>query len=151
VARQILFSLSVLFLACRSSDTIGYTEADHLPNRYVGDSYRAWLVRNTLVVEVEQIPGLNVADIECAVVGQDIHLSPTRISSGGPGMTTFEVPLPSFHSPKLWVDHLYWVTFETFTPIWSGKPTEPTQRVRVLLGEVPSDPQEIRRPTSGCS
>jgi hypothetical protein len=151
VARQILVVVSVLLFACRSSDTVGYVEADNLPRGYLGESYRAWLAGTNLVVEVQQIPGLNVADIECAVAGEDLHFSPTRISSGGPGKTTFEVPLPNSHPANFWAEHLYWVTLKTFTPMWLGRPTEPTVRVRVLLAQPPSGAHEIRHSTSGCS
>jgi hypothetical protein len=151
VVRQILVSLSILFLACRSSDMAGYTEANDLPYGYLGKSYRAWLTGSSLFVEVEQIPALNVADIECTVASHDLHFSPTRISSGGRGKTTFEVPLPSSQPADFWAGHLFWVTSETFTPIWLGRPTKPTERVRILLVPTPSNAQEVRRPTSGCS
>jgi hypothetical protein len=103
-----------------------------------------------LFVEVEQIPGLNVADIECAITGQDLHLSPIRTSSGGSGKITFEIVLPESHSADK-AEHLFWVTRETLTPIWLGRPTEPTERVRLVLEPMPTVAPENRRPTRRCT
>ena len=148
--RQILVSVSLFLLACTSSDAVGYAAADRLPRDFLGESHRAWLAGQSLFVEIEQIAGFNVADIECAISGQDLHLSPIRISSGGSGKTTFEIVLPESHSADR-AEHLFWVTHETFTPIWLGRPTEPTERVRLLLEPMPSDAPAIRRPTRRCS
>lgn len=150
VTSRVLVSASLL-LACTSSNTLGFERAESLPEYYLGEGYRAWLADGSLFVEVRQTPGLNVATIECVLFGQDLLLSPRRISSGGSSETTFEIVLPGSRAADLWADHIFWVTRETFVPVWAGAPTRPSERVPLLLQPVPPEEPKVRRPARHCS
>jgi len=136
--------LAVALASCVSSTTVGFVDRDCLPLRFVGYSYRAWIEGRTLVIEVDQIPGLHVSFIEYWVIDGDIYLSPRRASSGGPGRDLVRIDLSSENLSSGWEDRIYWLTHEALYPIgnrafWRRDEREPAERVRVRL--LPARPE----------
>jgi len=131
-------ALAFALAGCVSSTTVGFVDRDDLPHEFVGYSYRAWIEGRTIVIEVDQIPGLHVSFVEYWVIDGDIYLSPRRASSGGPGRDLVRIDLSSENLPSDWKDRIYWLTHEALYPIgdrafWQSDEREPAERVRVRL------------------
>lgn len=126
----------VVLLGCVSSSTVGYVDESAIPVDYVGRSHRTWAVGNEIFVEVEQIPGFNVADITFEIREGSIYLTPVRVSSGGSGRRTFQIKIPTKGLGSSWMDRVYWLTREGYYPItargyWRRGDRAPSGRVRV--------------------
>ena len=151
-ARRLPLAVLLLTLGCLSSDRRGFVTASEIPDDspYLGSRHASWISDGRLFVEVEQVAGLNVAEIECDVRGEDLHLEPVRVSSGGSGTATFEIALPSSRSSEFWSQHMFWVTRRTYTPLWIGRPREPSERVPVSPAMSPPQIGSGARTTSTC-
>jgi prepilin-type processing-associated H-X9-DG protein len=131
-------ALAVALAGCVSSSTVGFVDGHVLPPRFAGYSHRAWIEGRTLVIEVDQIPGLNVGLIRYRIVDGNIYLCPVRASSGGPGRDIIRIDLSSESLPSDWQDRIYWLTYEAYYPIgnrafWCARYRHPSERVRVVV------------------
>lgn len=139
--RQVRAFVVLLFLTvtgCPSSNAVGYVDADALPDGFLGSSHRAWLEGSQILVEVEQIPGLNVVDIHYRVEGEDVYLMPRRASSGGGGTYVVTVDLSSETLAEGWASRVYWLTGEFYYPLghpgfWDRSERRPSERVKLRL------------------
>jgi hypothetical protein len=109
-----------------------------LPWGYLGSSCRAWVRKDHLLVEVDQIAGPRVVRIECEVRDGVVYLRPRRISTGSPGRELVSVDSCEAALPPDWPNRLYWLTEEYFHPIispayWTRGDRTPSERVRVML------------------
>jgi hypothetical protein len=74
----------------------------------VGPEYRAFAREERLIVEVSQIPGLNVVRLDAFVQDGALYVEPTLISSGGPGIRQFEVDVSRYHLTADWPQQVFW-------------------------------------------
>ncbi len=106
-----------------------------------------WREGNTISMEIKNVAGLNIYELDHRVVGDAVILSAHRISSGGSAKRTFQIEIPEAVRAVFWlnrdgsrlrvtmsprppnqragVDAGFPVLF-VFERVWSG----PTQRVR---------------------
>ena len=136
--RIFLVCLAFLAAGCPSSSSVGYVDRSDLPEYFLGSSHRAWLEGSRILVEVDQLPGLNVARIGYRVDGDAIYLLPQRISSGGAGTSVLSVDLASEAHTNGWETRIYWLTEEYFYPIghpgfWNASKRKPSERVELQL------------------
>lgn len=102
---------AVLVLGCatepRIRDVAHAPDASIMPHTY--HETAAWAVGRKLYVQVDQVPGLNLARITPKVYRSEVYLEQLRISSGGGGTRTFEIDLSRFELPADWERHVYWI------------------------------------------
>jgi hypothetical protein len=123
-----------------SSRSAGFVDGDALePDRYAGRAQRAWRDGQTLVVEIDQYPGLNVVDIEHDVLDGAIYLVPYRRSTTASGTSEFRIELNDVQLSDDWHERVYWVTDETFSPFFDESSSKAT---RVKLTVLPTRPIE---------
>jgi hypothetical protein len=124
-----LFATLVLCSACPPASNLGLSE---LKDEYAAKFY---VSDRTLVVTIENVPGINVAGITPVVSDDGVVLQATRISSGGGGQRVFCVELSSYPLEADWIDRIWW-----------AEPNAELVRVEpITTGE------EARRLTTGCS
>jgi hypothetical protein len=106
---------SVLFLTglvaaclsgCVAPRAMSFVDADALPRDYVGRNHRASAKDEVLIVEVSQIPGLNVVGFDAFEQDGALYVSPRRVSSGDGGTAQLEVDLSKFHLGREWPEHI---------------------------------------------
>lgn len=127
---------ALCLVSCRNPKPESFTDAKTLPQHFVGRDYHAYASSNKLTIAVSQIPGLNVARIEASTVNGEIYLSPRRISSGGSGITQFDVDIEKYSLGADWPQHVYWLVEEYAYPItspgfWSKSQRSPWIRKQV--------------------
>ena len=130
--------VAVMSAGCVSSNTAGYIDRVDLPDEYLGKSHRAWLEETRLWIEVDQIPGIWVANVSYRVDNDAVYLTPDRASCCGPGLTLLHVDLPSDQLSEGWEKRVYWLIGETHYPImhsafWDESERNPTERVPLDL------------------
>jgi hypothetical protein len=133
----VVTGLAVLACGCVCPRPQSFTDATALPSDFVGESYRAYAERQRLVIEVSQIPGLNVVAFDEYVQDGVLYLSPRRISSGGGGIRKFEIDVSKYHFGQDWPTHVYWLVEGPYWyPIghagfWSSAHRDPWVRKRM--------------------
>jgi hypothetical protein len=118
---------------CVSPAPQAFVDADDLPSKFAGREYRAFAQDQRLMIEVSQIPGLNVSGFESFEQDGAVYVSPHRISSGGGGTARFEVDLSKYHLGADWPEHVYWLLESYAYPIgnpgfWSSSKRSPWKR-----------------------
>jgi hypothetical protein len=116
----------------------GFVDADALPPDFIGREYRASAKGERLIVEVSQIPGLNVAGLDAFEQDGALYVSPRRISSGGGGTKRFEVDVTKYRLGADWPQHVYWLLQEYAYPIghsgfWSSEKRSPWPRKKMEI------------------
>ena len=130
--------LAVFLCGCVAPRPQSFVDAEFLPQGYVGREHRTLVRGAKLVIEVSQIPGLNVARIDSFAQDGALYLSPFRISSGGNGKRQFEVDVSQYHLPDDWPEHVYWVVESYAYPFitagfWSSAKQSPWVRKQVEI------------------
>ena len=102
----------------------------------MGRDHRAFAMDHLLIVEVSQIPGLNVAGFDTFEQDGALYVSPRRASSGGGGTAQFQVEISKFHLGADWSEHVYWLLNSYAYPIvnpgfWSKEKREPWPRKKM--------------------
>jgi hypothetical protein len=62
-----------------------------------------------LIIEVEQIPGLNIVSIHPLILQDIIYLERSAVSSGGAGTGRFELDFSRYNLPDDWSNRIYWI------------------------------------------
>ncbi len=117
-------------LSCASSSDLGFDTVDRLDPTFAGTRQLAAATEFGIRLQVEQLSGMIVYDLECEPWGSDYHLTPRRHSGTAPRRTLFDVHLPAEASRDA---TFFWVTREGWLPIWQRDSAEPSQRVEVEL------------------
>jgi len=115
---------------CASSSDLGFETGESLDPMFMGTRHVAERTAFGIRVQVEQLSGMIVYDLECERWGEDYHLTPERHSGTAPVRTIFDVRLPA-QAPR--DAKFYWVTREGWLPVWAKGSAEPSQRVEVEL------------------
>jgi|GEM_PF-5780765 len=102
-------SIALFLSGCVEPRPESFVDAAALPYGYVGQEYRTFAKGERLIVEVSQIPGLNVAGFDAFVQDSALYVSPRRISSGGGGIRQFEVDVSKYHLAADWSQHVFWL------------------------------------------
>jgi len=115
---------------------LGFVDVHALPPHFVGTEHRVFADGDRLIVEVEQIPGLNVADLEAFERDGSLYISPIRISSGGPGRRQLEVDVARFGLGPDWHRNVYWLVEACFpspftSAFWAKEEWPPWHRMRM--------------------
>ena len=71
---------------------------------------RAWANNKTIFVEINQKPGMNLAQIIPIFYEGNIYLKQQLRSGGGKGLEVLKVDLGRYDLPANWNDHVYWIT-----------------------------------------
>jgi hypothetical protein len=100
---------------------------------------RAWAHDHTLIIEVHQTAGYNIAAFQKYVVDGALYLTSRRISSGGGGTMKFEIDVSKYHLREPWTENIYWLTggggcYPFGNPgFWSSAYRDPFTRKRIDL------------------
>ncbi len=130
--------IAVFLTGCATPRPQSFVDADALPSNYAGRGQRAFTSGGRLIVEVSQIPGVNVAGLDAFEQDGALYLSPRRISSGGGGTRRFEVDVSKFQVRVDWSQHVYWLLEEYAYPIfhpgfWSSEKRLPWPRKKMEI------------------
>jgi hypothetical protein len=128
----------VALTGCVSPRPQSFADADALPWAFVGREYRSFVRGEQLIIEVSQIPGLNVVGFDAFEQAGALYVSPRRISSGGGGTVQFEVGIAKYRLGADWPQHVYWLLEEYAYPIvnpgfWSSEKRSPWPRKKMEI------------------
>jgi len=121
---------------CIAPRATSFVDVDALPHDYVGRNHHVSAKDNLLIVEVSQIPGLNVAGLDAFKQDGALYVSPRRVSSGGSGTAQFAVDVSKYHLGIEWPEHVYWLLDSYAYPIghpgfWSKEKRDPWPRKKM--------------------
>lgn len=130
--------MAMFLTGCVAPRPQSFVDADALPQYFVGRELRVSAKGDRLVVEVSQIPGLNVVGFDAFEQDGAIYVSPRRISSGGGGTGKFEIDVSKFQVGSDWPQHVYWLLAEYAYPIshpgfWSSEKRLPWPRKKMEI------------------
>lgn len=128
--------MPIFLVGCSSSITI--QDVDTPPMRFVYVEEQAWAKGKVLFVEVNQKPGLNLAEITPVFYNGDLYLKQLRISSGGRGTRIFKLDLSAYDLPKGWQDRIYWIAGSSYDNLWQvlthkGQLPQRVKRLKINL------------------
>ena len=113
---------------------------DDPPGRPMGTNIgRAWADHDTLIIEVHQTPGYNIAAFQKYVVDGALYLTWRQISAGGGGTVKFPIDVSKYHLREPWTENIYWLTggggcYPFGNPgFWSSAARDPFTRKRIDL------------------
>jgi hypothetical protein len=133
----VLWGLIATFLSgCLAPRATSFVDAAALPPDYVGRSHRASAKEQLLIIEVSQIPGLNVVGFDAFKQDGALYVSPRRVSSGGRHTAQFQIDISKFHLGADWPEHVYWLLNSYAYPIghpgfWSKEKRAPLPRKKI--------------------
>lgn len=100
----------MLGLGVRISDCTAIVDEQHpLDTTGIPDHGRAWIKDSYLLLEVQQYPGYNLAQLFLSSYGNNIYISQLYISSGGYQTELLRITIPSEYQTSSWKDRIYWV------------------------------------------
>ena len=128
--------VAACLLGCVAPRATSFVDADALPHDYIGRDHHASAKDDILIVEVSQIPGLNVSGLDAFKQDGALYLCPRRVSSGGGGTAQFEIDVSKYHLGTDWSEHVYWLLDSYAYPIshpgfWSKEKREPWPRKKM--------------------
>jgi hypothetical protein len=128
----------VFVTGCVAPRPQSFVEADALPSDFAGREHLTFVRGERLIIEVSQIPGLNVVGFDVFEQAGALYVSPRRISSGGGGTAQFEVDVTKYRLGADWPQHVYWLLEEYAYPIghpgfWSSEKRLPWPRKKMEI------------------
>lgn len=130
----IFTSMLIILNACSSMEDWQGTNLDYkeLEGQY---KPRFFGEGKTLIVEVENIGGLNIVTITNMLYLGELYLGGIRNSSGGKVTSKFYIDVSRFNLKDDWKNHIYWWDdrHNSSPEDYNGKPIPDNARTKIII------------------